>query len=198
MEYSFTKADDEDLVRRILLAPAVYREFIIRYQRMVSVIISRMIMNEEDRKDISQDVFLKAYHNLSSFRYSSRLSTWLGSITYNTCINFLNKKKYVLFDDLYPEEAGNDGNKFDVPDFNMILQDEWLSSKEVHQQLHHAIEQLPPVFKTMISLYHSEEICYEEIGEIMGLPIGTVKSYLFRARKKLKESLLMQYKTEEP
>src|SRR4249919_2573500 len=103
MEYSFTKADDEDLVRRILRSPPIFREFIIRYQRMVSVIISRMIMNEEDRKDISQDVFLKAYHNLSSFRFSSRLSTWLGSITYNTCVNFLSKKKYILFDDLHFE-----------------------------------------------------------------------------------------------
>jgi len=156
-----------------------------------------MIMNEEDRKDITQDVFLKAYHNLSSFRYSSRLSTWLGSITYNTCINFLTKKKYVLIDDLFPEGAGNNDRKYDVPDVNIMLQDEWLSSKEVHLRLYLAIEQLPPVFKTMISLYHSEEVSYEEISEITGLPIGTVKSYLFRARKKLKESLLMQFKAEE-
>jgi len=156
-----------------------------------------MIMNEEDRKDISQDVYLKAYHNLSSFRFSSRLSTWLGSITYNTCINFLNKKNYLLIDDLFPEGKDNDDMKFNVPDVNMVAQDEWLISKEVQQYLHQSIEQLPPIFKTMIALYHSEEFSYEEIAEMTELPLGTVKSYLFRARKKLKESLLMQFKTEE-
>jgi RNA polymerase sigma-70 factor (ECF subfamily) len=56
------------------------------------------------------------------------------------------------------------------PDLEIVPQDEWLSSKEVHQYLQQAIEQLPPVFKTMISLYHSEEISYEEIAEITGLP----------------------------
>ena len=197
MEYSFTKTEDKDLVRRILRSPPVYKEFIIRYQRMVSVIISRMIINEEDRKDISQDVFLKVYHNLPSFRFSSKLSTWLGSITYNTCTNFLVKKKHVLIEDLFLKDVDNDDLKFDAPDVNMVPQDEWLSSKEVRQYIHHAIEQLPPVFKTMISLYHSEEISYEEIAEITGLPMGTVKSYLYRARRKLKDSLLMQYKTEE-
>ena len=156
-----------------------------------------MIRNEEDRKDISQDVFMKAYHRLSSFRFQSKLSTWVGSITYNTCISFLEKKKYILYDDF--SLPGNDGEdqKFDPKDDVILPQDEWLSSRQVHQSLQKAIEQLPPVYKTLVALYHSEEISYEEISEITGLPMGTVKSYLFRARKKLKESLLQQYKTEE-
>ena len=193
----FTKADDEDLVKKILRSPPAYREFISRYQRIVSVMTSRMIRNEEDRKDISQEVFMKAYHRLSSFRFQSKLSTWVGSITYNTCISFLEKKKYLLYDDF--SLPGNDGEdqKFDPMDDGILPQDEWLSSRQVHQSLQKAIEQLPPIYKTLIALYHSEEISYEEISEITGLPMGTVKSYLFRARKKLKETLLQQYKTEE-
>jgi RNA polymerase sigma factor (sigma-70 family) len=193
----FTKADDEDLVKKILRSPPAYREFISRYQRIVSVMTSRMIRNEEDRKDISKEVFMKAYHRLSSFRFQSKLSTWVGSITYNTCISFLEKKKYILYDDF--SLPGNDGEdqKFDPKDDGILPQDEWLSSRQVHQSLQKAIEQLPPIYKTLIALYHSEEISYEEISEITGLPMGTVKSYLFRARKKLKETLLQQYKTEE-
>jgi RNA polymerase sigma factor (sigma-70 family) len=156
-----------------------------------------MIRNEEDRKDISQEVFMKAYHRLSSFRFQSKLSTWIGSITYNTCVSFLEKRKYMLYDDFSLPGDDGEGQKFDPKDDGIVPQDEWLSSRQVHQTLQKAIEQLPPVYKTLIALYHSEEISYEEISEITGLPLGTVKSYLFRARKKLKENLLQHYKMEE-
>jgi RNA polymerase sigma factor (sigma-70 family) len=197
MGYTFTKAEDEDLIRRILRSPSAYREFISRHQRIVSIMTSRMIRNEEDRKDISQDVFMKAYHRLSSFRFQSKLSTWVGSIAYNTCISYLEKKKHIVYVDFSLPGGDGEDQKSEPRDNGIVSHDEWLSSKQVHQSLQIAIEQLPPIYKTMIALYHSEEISYEEISEITNLPMGTVKSYLFRARKKIKESLLQQYKTEE-
>ena len=197
MGYSYTKVEDKDLVKRILKSPSVYREFITRYQRIVSVMIARLISNVEDRKDISQEVFMKAFQHLDSFRFQSKLSTWIASITYNTCLSFLEKKKHLLYEDFLGEGDEMNTRSFDPADNDLIPHDEWLSSRQLEQSLHKAIEQLPPLYKTIIALYHSEEVSYEEISEITRLPIGTVKSYLFRARKKLKESLLQQYNTEE-
>ena len=120
MGYTFTKAEDEDLIRRILRSPSVYREFISRHQRIVAVMTSRMISNEEDRKDISQDVFMKAYHRLSSFRFQSKLSTWVGSIAYNTCISYLEKKKHIVYVDFsLPGDDGED-QKFDPKDNGIV------------------------------------------------------------------------------
>ena len=121
-------------------------------------------------------------------------------MSYNTCLDYLRKKKLFLPGD-GPEgnEAEDDGwfaNKF-FSGSSGVAVDTMIHKKELTAILKTAISKLPPVYKTLISLYHQEEMSYEEIVEITGLPDGTVKNYLFRARKMLKNELLVTYKKDD-
>ena len=152
-------------------------------------IVFKMISNPDDRKDIAQDIYLKAFKNLAGFKFQSKLSTWIAQVSYNTCLDHLRKKKLSFPGTIDEENEINDP----VSDDTSIL----IRQRELSGILKAGIEQLPPVYKTLITLYHNEELSYEEIIQITGLPEGTVKSYLSRARKALKNSLLLSYKKED-
>jgi RNA polymerase sigma factor (sigma-70 family) len=164
---------------------------------LVAQIVYKLIPNEEDRKDVGQDVYLKVYRHLKGFKFQSKLSTWVGQIAYNTCLNRLQKKQLTLYD---PgggrEEENEDGGGAD--NFRAVDEtDRMLLQKELKGLLAAGIARLTPVYQTLIVLYHQEELSYQEIARITDLPEGTVKSYLFRARKQLKESMLSIYKKEK-
>lgn len=175
------KLADKQLVHKALSGDAQAFGIIIRdTEKLVGQIVCRMVSNVEDRKDLAQEIYLKAYRNLAVFKHASKLSTWIAQISYNTCMDYLRKKKL-----LYPGElADRPGNG---------LADDVVHRKELAGILQSGMDKLQPVFRTMITLYHQEELSYEEIGEITGMPPGTVKSYLFRARKALKEQLAGYY-----
>jgi RNA polymerase sigma factor (sigma-70 family) len=177
-----------------------FQQFIEKYQRLVTHMVFRMILNESDREEICQDVFLKVYQNLSKFEFQSKLSTWISKITYNTCMNYLQKKKALLYDDLKIRENESDSAIFEHSPSNLDsvkgevpLPDETVISQEISEMLYVELNNLPAQYRTMITLYHLDNLSYDEIGEIMGMPMGTVKNYLFRARKLLKEKLLEKY-----
>ena len=158
-----------------------------------------MIPNAEDRKDIAQDIYLKAFQKLGSFKFQAKLSTWIGQIAYNTCVNYLEKKKLILLDYNSDEkESDNEAldkmnNKID-PFSNET--EKIIFKKELSENLKIEIDKLSPVYKTLITLYHNEELNYSEIAVITELPEGTVKNYLFRARRILRDNLLLIYKKE--
>ena len=119
------------------------------------------------------------------------MSTWIAQIAYHTCLHYLKKKKLVL-----PGEPGNDSE-------NALAQDgdndteRFLYKKELSAVLQGEMAQLPPVYQTLLTLFHYQELSYEEIARITGLPEGTLKSYLFRARRTLKEKLMVSYTKED-
>jgi len=154
---------------------------------LVAQIIFKMVANGEDRRDLAQDVYLKVFKKLSGFRFNSKLSTWVGQIAYNTCLNYLQKKRLVLVDE----------NDFDG--FKHLYGDEAESlvlTKELSQILRIEIDKLSPLYRTLITLYHNEDLSYSMIAQITELPEGTVKNYLFRARKVLRDKLLHIYNKE--
>ena len=155
-------------------------------EKLITQIIYKMISNTEDRKDIVQEIYLKAYKNISRFRFEAKLSTWIAQIAYNCCLNHLASKKINFLDE---DEIKTDHSKEEA-DRNLLL-------KERADIIYAAIEKLSPVLKTLITLYHNEDLSYAEIQQITKLPEGTIKSYLFRARKALKNDLLQHYKREE-
>ena len=169
--------------------------------KLVAQIVFKMINNPEDRKDIAQDIYLKAYQKLSGFKFQSKLSTWIGQISYNTCIDHLRKKKLLLPQNVFEEEKGTANDMMDIMNTSQgnfgEPADTFVIGKNISEIVKKKIETLPSIYKTLISLYHNEELSYEEIGTITGLPAGTVKSYLFRARRELKNELLLQYKKED-
>ncbi len=185
--------DSRELIKKIISGDTTaFKTLIHDYQRLVCHVIFKMVPNEQDREDVCQDVLVKVYQNLSKFQFDSKLSTWIAKIAYNTGINYLKKKKVPLFDDMsgengalekyWSEQTSPDGFAEDQ-DLSLRLQDE--------------ISKLPVQFKTIVSLYHLEEMSYAEIAKITGLPDGTVKSYLFRARRLLKEKIIAKYQQEE-
>ena len=92
---------DQILIEKVLAGDAgAFGTVIKNTEGLVAQIVYKMISNREDRKDISQEVYLKAYKNLSSFRSDAKLSTWIARIAYNTCLNHLEKKKFLLMDDV--------------------------------------------------------------------------------------------------
>jgi RNA polymerase sigma factor (sigma-70 family) len=192
--------DERELVRRVLLRNnAAFGELINQYQRLVFSIVYKMIPVKADREDLCQDIFIKVYNNLKNFKFDSKLSTWIARIAYTTSVNHLKKRKYSLLNDLFPEQnddsdesTSDNVENASIPDAEGILY-----SKDLKEKINAELETLPAILKTIITLYHKEEMSYDEIGAITELPAGTVKSYLFRARKALKEKLLSKYKKED-
>lgn len=192
-------ASDRHLIEKVLGGDQyAFGEIIKNTEALVSQIVYRMIPDREDRKDIAQDVYLKAYHRLSGFRYESKLSTWIARIAYNACLDHLEKKRITMpasailfYPDADPDKE-HPGIAGDHPQADVLL-----FQKERAAIVKAAIEQLSPLYQTLLTLYHQEEASYAEIGMITGLPEGTVKSYLFRARKALKDRLLVYHKREE-
>lgn len=165
---------------------------------MVAQIVFKMISNSDDRKDIAQDIYLKVFKKLPGFKFQSKLSTWIAQISYNTCFDHLRKKKLTLPGNIYESDDNvPDTIKNRSPIDTGLKADILTMHKDLSAILKSEIEKLSPVYKTLITLYHNEELSYEEIGQITGLPAGTVKNYLFRARKSLKNSLLLNYKKED-
>jgi RNA polymerase sigma factor (sigma-70 family) len=193
---------DQYLVKKVLSGDTNSFSAIIKgTEGLVAQIVFRMISNTEDRKDIAQDVYLKAFNRLNSFKFQSKLSTWIGQIAYNSCINYLEKKKLVLAG-TRPQDRGrareglealldNRSDPFNTDTERLI------AKKELSGILRSEMENLTPIFKTLITLYHQEDQSYEEIAQITELPVGTVKSYLYRARKTLKLNILAKYKIED-
>lgn len=186
-------ADGKALVKRIQNGEEGAFEILVeQYKRLVFNVIFRMVQNEADREDICQDVFVKVYRYIDSFNFDSKLSTWIARIAVNTTINHLKKKKVPLFDDCSMEDDTIENAVREQKSPDVDTEDSDLSSR-----LKAEIAKLPHQFRTIITLYHLQEMSYAEIGEVLNLPEGTVKSYLFRARKRLKERLLDKYQAEE-
>lgn len=182
--------DDHTLVKRVLEGDqAAFRELIKAYEKLVFHMVNRLIDNKEDREDLCQEIFLKVYRHLPKFQFQSQLSTWIATIAYRTTVNHLKKhKKY--------QETDLDDASFRLEDIHLNA-DHRMDRQHIHQYVHQMIKQLPIQYRTILTLYHLEEMSYAEIGKISEMPEGTVKNYLFRARKLLKDKLEMMFKKEE-
>ena len=183
---------DEVLVKAVLTGREdAFKTLIRQYERLVLQIVFRMVKRQADREDLCQDIFLKVYDKLSSFRFGSKLSTWIGSIAYNTCVNYLRKNRISL--------VGHEREDDETQDFAMNIfdrfeacnqPDELFITKESRSMLWKLVEELSPMQQTVIGLFHQQEMKMEEISELMNIPMGSVKSHLHRARQSLKTRIL--------
>jgi len=181
---------DKYLVAKVLSGnTAAFGAVIKNTEHLVAQIVCKMIRNAEDRKDLAQEIYLKVHKSLTGFKFQSKLSTWIAQIAYNACFDQLRKKQLVTDEFTIDEEDDYTGHAEETI-FSM-------EQKELVSILNKGIHQLPPVYQTLITLYHKEEMSYTEITQITGLPEGTVKSYLFRARKALKDTLALNYQKED-
>ena len=157
---------------------AAFRTIVEEYKKLVAHIVFRLVFHINAREDLCQDVFINVYQNLHNFQFQSKLSTWIAAIAYNRCLNYLEKKKVPLLDDVTPEDMT-------IDDFSGInsLPDTKIMQQDVANRVHIALDQLPIKYKTVLTLFHLEQMRYDEIGEIMKVPEGTVKSRLHYAKR---------------
>ena len=191
--------EDKHLVHRVLSGDTRSFGVVIKNtERLVTQIVFKLILNQEDRKDMVQEIYLKVYKKLPDFGFQSKLSTWIAQISYNTCLDHLRKKKLVLPDAVQDADSTAE-DKLDALNLqlNRMTTDDSMLRRDLSGILQTEINRLSPLYKTLITLYHNEEMSYYEIGQITGLPEGTVKSYLYRARKALQQNLLLTYKKED-
>jgi RNA polymerase sigma-70 factor, ECF subfamily len=145
-------------------------------QRIFALGIS-FFRNETDAEDFVQDVFIKVYTHLSSFKGNSLFSTWLMRIAYNTAINSINRRKEYL--PLSDEDIVSTDNSPEENQLRQITRD----------AVHDAMAELPEKYAVCLDMYFSYDIPYQEICEITGFPVNTIKSHIFRAKKILRKKL---------
>lgn len=152
-----------------------------QYQKLVFYVVNRMVSHTEDKQDICQEVFIKVHKSLHGFQFQSKLSTWIARIAYLTAVNHLKKNK----NDKYSDNNDNLDNYHFTNDTPELL----LTKKDTSAYINALITQLPVQYRTVITLYHLNEFSLLEIEKITGMPEGTIKSYLSRARKLLKDKI---------
>ena len=174
-------ADEELLVRRVLRGDAnAFETIVAQQQKLVVSIVNRMVQQNQDREDLYQEIFLKVYEKLGTFRFKSKLSTWIANIAFNHCANFLKKKRSVLLD---PGDA--DAPSANEPDPGQIM-----LNTELGAYLMKSMNGLSVLQRTVIQLFHQHEFSMDEISLITNLPVNTVKSHLFRGRAIIKTQML--------
>lgn len=159
-----------------------FRLLIRQNERLVIHMIGRLVKNVEEREELCQDVFLRIYEKLGEFSFQSKLSTWIATIAYRHALNHLRKQR-MLFTDL-PDEESITRRFIELENPESIV-----SEKDMDGFVFRLIDELPPQYKVILNLYHMEDMSYQEISQITGMPDGTVKSYLFRARNLLKDKV---------
>ncbi|MFA5082908.1 MAG: RNA polymerase sigma factor RpoE [Hydrogenophilaceae bacterium] len=160
-----------------------------KYQRRLFRLLSRMVRDPEEVEDIAQETFIKAYRALPNFRGDAAFYTWLYRIGVNTAKNYLATRKKAM--PTISDQAMSDD---DEPDERLVARDistpeTELMSKQIAMAVNQVVEALPEELRTAITLREMEGLSYEEIAEMMGCPIGTVRSRIFRAREAIAAKL---------
>lgn len=185
----------EDVVARVLAGDRdAFRELVRTHQRLVSHVVFRIVRDPRDREEVCQDVFVRVYQKLDQFAHQSALSTWIARIAYRLSLNHLERRRIPLFDDLRDDEKNAAGvDQFAGTGPSPLDQAE---GAQLRAFVRARVDELPVQYRTVVTLYHLEEMSVGEIAAVMELPEGTVKSHLFRARRLLKETLVARYGPE--
>jgi RNA polymerase sigma-70 factor (ECF subfamily) len=174
------------LVDSVLRAtPGAFERLVREYQRLCWHIIFRMVRHPQDAQDLCQETFLRVHRYLHQYRYDSPLKSWIGRIAYSVALRYLERRRIPLVDVMddsdEPVMLETIGDGFDL--------EAACVKEDMARHLHGAFEALPPLQRTLITLYHIEDLSIPEIARMTGLAEGTIKSHLFRARLRLRAFL---------
>lgn len=155
-----------------------------KYHDAIFNLIYRMIREKDEVEDLTQEAFIKAFASLATFNDDYAFSTWLYKIATNNCIDYIRRKKLQTFSIDKPIESKESDFSFELPDTTYEPDQEMIASQR-KKFLEDAINALPPKYRKVIVMRHQEELEYQEIAQILKLPLGTVKAHIFRAREML-------------
>ncbi|MHB8141683.1 MAG: RNA polymerase sigma factor [Vulcanimicrobiaceae bacterium] len=173
-----TSAQDAGLVAATLSGERdAFAELVERYDRAVYHLALRTLRDAEEARDVAQETFFKAYRSLRTFKPGAKFSTWILAIAYHACCDRLTRRKRYAQDEL-PDRA----DPAPGPEAQVLAGDD-------ARRLRAAIDALPEKYRTVITLYHIQGHQYEEIAAVLGVPLGTVKTHLFRAKEQLRQRL---------
>ena len=180
---------DADLVVRALAGREDgFEELVRRYQRPIVAYVYRMVGDYDSALDLAQEVFIKVYNSLGRYRPEFKFSTWIYRIAHNSAIDHL-RRHNMRFEDL--ERSGEDGTSYEKPLASSAPTPEQMSERsERRAEIEGVVQNLPPAYRELITLRHALDFSYDEIAEVTGLPLGTVKNRIFRARAAMREELV--------
>ena len=181
---------DQQLVERAQRGDKrAFELLVIKYQRKLARLLSRLIRDPAEIEDVTQEAFIKAYRALPAFRGESAFYTWLYRIGINTAKNYLVAmgRRAPTSTEYGADEAEGFDDGYQLRDINTPESE--LISKQIAQTVNESMAALPDELRTAITLREIEGLSYEEIAEIMNCPIGTVRSRIFRAREAIAEKL---------
>lgn len=180
--------DEKQLVKQAAAGDAAaFETLVVRYQQPVYNLALRMAGNDADAQDLSQEAFIRAWRGLGSFHFTSQFSTWLYRLTSNICIDFLRaqkRRKVVSLTKLLDEED----RQWDLPDGAPLPEQQMLAIEE-RETLARAFAALDPEYRQVLTLRIVNGCSYQQIGQTLNLPEGTVKSRLSRAREQLRKKM---------
>jgi RNA polymerase sigma factor (sigma-70 family) len=169
-----------------------FAELLRRYRSAVYNLCVRMLRNREDAQDVAQDVFIKVFSMLDRYDEQYAFRSWLFKIAANQCIDFIRKNRVKLLRLDEPVEYKGEEIERQLKDEAPTPEDT-VQADEISKVLLAITDELPPHYRSMIVLRHQEHLAYEEIAELMDLPLGTVKARIHRARAMMKEKLLRRH-----
>lgn len=176
---------DSELVQSALAGrESGFEELVRRYQRPIAAYVYRMVGDYDAALDLTQEVFIKVYASLSRYRPEFKFSTWIYKIAHNAAIDHLRRHA------TREAVAGSETDRAETTVESRRLSPEQESERtERCSEIEIVVQSLPAPYRELILLRHSQDLSYEEIAEVTGLPLGTVKNRLFRAREAMREHL---------
>ena len=180
------QSDDAQLLWRLWRGDVLaFAETVDLYKGMVINLAARMTGSHDSAEDIAQEVFLRVWRGLPQFRGECKLSTWIYRITVNICIaegkTARGKSEFVAIDD---------PGILSQPQLRTEPDNEYAEEVVLKERVNGLLRQMPDHYRTAISLYYLKDLSYQEISDVMQVPMGTVKSYLFRGKAWLRDRLL--------
>ena len=185
-----TRDEELHIIRRVLDGDVnAFEKLVLENQKNVYNLALKMLGNSEDASDVSQEAFLRAYRSLGSFQGDSRFSVWLYRMTSNVCIDFLRKRKRRAEVSMTVVNDEDEESELEIPD-ERFSPEQTLDRQERVRAVREGLQKLPEEYRRILTMREIGGLSYEELAEALDLELGTVKSKLFRARKKLCEVLL--------
>ncbi len=184
-----SRAEDGVLIRGALAGSQdAFRGIMDKYHDNIAALLHRMIRNNDEVEDLTQEAFIKAFASLANYSNEFAFSTWLYKIATNNCIDHIRKRKLPTFSIDKPIESKDGDYGYEIPD-SSYEPDRSLINRQRTLMLEEAIASLPLKYKTVIMMRHSDEMDYQDIANELNVPIGTVKAHIFRAREMLNKAL---------
>jgi len=186
----FAGLADYELVQTAVAGrEASFEELVRRYQRPIAAYVYRMVGDYDSALDLTQEVFIKVYNSLNRYRSEFKFSTWIYKIAHNAAIDHL--RRHAVREQTLSGSVEGERREVTIESKRLTPEQE-SERKERRMEIESVVQLLQPAYRELIVLRHSHDLSYDEIAEVTGLPLGTVKNRLFRAREAMRDLLVQR------